>query len=91
MPLFVVSLLSWLAELLIDLLSTDRERVIFFYHELSCISRIICCDIKKYIILSLISLSHLNLPLIRFDRNDRSAAREEDVNGGVSPRKGYTR
>jgi len=26
-----------------------------------------------------------------FDRNDRSAAREEDVNGGVSPRKGYTR
>ena len=27
----------------------------------------------------------------RFDRNDRSAAREEEMNGGVSPRKGYTR
>ena len=43
------------------------------------------------IISSLINLSHLHLRLFRFDRNDRSAAREEDVNGGVSPRKGYTR
>ena len=46
---------------------------------------------RTYIILSLINLSHPHLRLFRFDRNDRSAAREEDVNGGVSPRKGYTR
>ena len=40
---------------------------------------------------SMLPPSLKSLQSFRFDRNDRSAAREEELNGGVSPRKGYTR